>query len=124
MKRIIATKNSDEMPSLRRTISMPYFSTKTELKEFIDQLDFVQCVEDEENGNMKVWVDICTENQDPLFVCGKKGTSNAWSISTIEKYLKEGVFIQHSFIKEIYTYVDSYVKQDGKTFKCYIVRFK
>jgi len=122
MKRIITTRNRNKQLTLRRTISMPYFSTKNELKEFIEHLDFVYCVED--GNEWKVWTDICTEEKDYISAMGEKGTSNAWNVETIEKYLEEGVFNQYLFMREIYHYENSDVKQDEKILRCYIIEFK
>lgn len=122
MKRIIASRNIDNELTLRRTISMPYFSGKNELKEFLEHLDFVHRVED--GNEWKVWTDICAEENNYISAMGEKGTSNAWDIATIEKYLEEGIFNQHSFMKEIYRYENSDVKEDEKILRCYIIRFK
>lgn len=122
MKRIIASRNRNKQLTLRRTISMPYFSRKNELKDFIEHLDFVHRVED--GNEWKVWTDICAEENNYISAMGEKGISNAWNVATIEKYLEEGVFNQYLFMREIYHYENSDVKQDEKILRCYIIEFK
>lgn len=131
--RVIATRNTCNL-KLQRTISMPSLITKNELNEYLEKLDFVEHVKEVKNENGKsmfnVWVHITPEdkdddkNEDYLSVLGEKGISNAWKTETIEKYLKQAIFTQHTFINKIYMYNYSDVKYYKKLLRCYMIEFE
>jgi hypothetical protein len=125
MKRTIASRNNENEPTLRRTISVPFIVEKNELKEYLEHYDFVYCVEeDNELNEWKVWVDICEEETHHLTIMGTQGISHAWNTYQVEKFLEEGIFNHYSYMSEIYQNENSDVNKNGKILRCYIIQFK
>lgn len=98
---------------LRRTISMPYFKTKDEFADFLQQVDFVEHVmRYEHDTKWMIWINIDTHFEDEtkeepdyrmrhISICGKVDKSNPWKEEEIRPYITQGFINQYPTIQTI-----------------------